>query len=436
VTDKMIETIKTSIRALLSDSISATVDASLPLDELRGVAGFNPIRDERFTSLSSFPAAAKIVTTIPNFTARFGNDNSTRFVLQFLYQYFRRVDAIKLDDATFESLWEDFLFELIQEPDWLYRAVSNLRCFRTERPPLEVVDLGDGVTIRGRSSAELKSLGFDDPIWDQVAEDLRTGFGQSSHVLVIEHRVPKNPENLILMDSYQLEIKAFRALQALRLSGPGSVSIGFLWPIRAARFNVGFGGLQRSGFSIPAIGGDSYLWTETIAQTYPVVYGALSQLERNQYRNAPVTLDVALRAFGGTYDRYPLYRDSQLVDAITALEALVGISTELRFRIAFRVAGLLAESHAERIALLQSMKEFYDTRSAVVHGGRLNAKQRGHLEHFEELREIVRRLLRSFVVFSVNASHSYSKSFFDEKLDITLADTGEREKLRSALGLA
>jgi hypothetical protein len=73
--------------------------------------------------------------------------------------------------------------------------------------------------------------------------------------------------------------------------------------------------------------------------------------------------------------------DSQLVDAITSLEALVGISAELRFRIAFRVAGLLAESHAERAALLQSMKDFYDTRSAVVHGGRLNAKQRGHLEH-------------------------------------------------------
>ena len=238
------------------------------------------------------------------------------------------------------------------------------------------------------------------------------------------------------MDSYQLELKAFRAVQALRLSGPGSVSIGFLWPIRAARFNVGFSGLHRSGFSIPAIGGDHYLWTEGIAQTYSVVYSALSQLEHNQYRNAPVTLDVALRAFGGTYDRYPLYPDSQLVDAITALEALVGISTELRFRIAFRVAGLLAESHAERVALLQAMKEFYDTRSAVVHGGRLNAKQRRHLEHFEELREIVRRVLRSFVVFSVNVAHGYSKSFFDEKLDITLADTVERERLRTALGLA
>jgi hypothetical protein len=432
----VIETINNSFRALLRESISAAAAASLPLNEVRGVAFFNVERDERFTSLSSFPTAVQIVTRIPNFDARFGNDNSTRLVLQFLYQYFHRIDAIKFDGETFETLWQDFLFELIEEPDWLYRAVSNLRLFHTERSPLEIIDLGDGVTIRGRSSAELKSLGFDEPIWDQIAEDWRTGFGQGSRVLVVEHRVPKNPENLILMDSYQLEVKAFRALQALRLSGPGSVSIGFLWPIRAARFNVGLSGLHRSGFSIPATGGDRYLWTEGIAQIYPVIYSALSQLERNQYRNAPVTLDVALRAFGGTYDRYPLYRDSQLVDAVTALEALVGISTELRFRIAFRVAGLLAGNHAERVPLLQAMKEFYDTRSAVVHGGRLNAKQRGYLERFEELREIVRRLLRAFVLFSVNLPRGYSKSFFDEKLDITLADTVEREKLRSALGLA
>ena len=127
-----------------------------------------PPRDERFTLLSSFPAVVQMVTTIPNFAARFGNDNSTRLVLQFLYQYFRGIDAIKLDDATFETLWQNFWLELIEEPDWLYRTVSNLRCFHTERPPPEVIDLGDGVTIRGLSSAELKSLGFGEPIWDHI----------------------------------------------------------------------------------------------------------------------------------------------------------------------------------------------------------------------------------------------------------------------------
>jgi len=140
----------------------------LPLDELCGAAGFNPTRDERFTLLSSFPAVVQMVTTIPNFAARFGNDNSTRLVLQFLYKYFRGIDAIKLDDATFETLWQNFWLELIEEPDWLYRTVSNLRCFHTERPPPEVIDLGDGVTIRGLSSAELKSLGFGEPIWDHI----------------------------------------------------------------------------------------------------------------------------------------------------------------------------------------------------------------------------------------------------------------------------
>jgi hypothetical protein len=90
------------------------VDASLPLDEIRGVALFNPIRDERFTALSSFPATVEMVTTLPNFAARLGNDNSTRVVLQFLYQYFRRVETIKFDEAEFEALWEDFLFELIE----------------------------------------------------------------------------------------------------------------------------------------------------------------------------------------------------------------------------------------------------------------------------------------------------------------------------------
>ena len=156
MTGETIETIKNSLRALLSDAISASAKGSLAVNDLRGVALFNPIRDERFTSLGSFPAAVQIVTMFPNFAARFGNDNNTRLVLQFLYQYFHRIDAIKFDDTTFETLWQDFLFELIEEPDWLYRTVSNLRWFHTERSPDEVIDLGDGVTIRGRNSAEPK----------------------------------------------------------------------------------------------------------------------------------------------------------------------------------------------------------------------------------------------------------------------------------------
>ena len=54
----------------------------------------------------------------------------------------------------------------------------------------------------------------------------------------------------------------------------------------------------------------------------------------------------------------------------------------------------------------------------------------------DDLHGIVRRLHRSFVIFAVNPSHAYTKAFFDERLDITHADTAEREKPRTAFGFS
>jgi hypothetical protein len=118
---------------------------------------------------------------------------------------------------------------------------------------------------RGRSSADLKALGFDDLIWQRITEDWRASFAPSSYVLVSEHKTPKNAENLIAMDSYSPLTKAFRALHALRLCGTGSIGIGPMWMARPADFNVGLSGLSQSGFSIPAMG-SSYHWTDDIAK--------------------------------------------------------------------------------------------------------------------------------------------------------------------------
>jgi hypothetical protein len=80
------------------------------------------------------------------------------------------------------------------------------------------------------------------------------------------------------------------------------------------------------------------------------------------------------------------------------------------------------------------MKGFYDTRSRIVHGGDLKRKHIQHLEMFEELLSIVRHLLRAFVRFGVCRVEGYSESYFNEKLDAALVHTGERERLRAALG--
>jgi hypothetical protein len=223
-----------------------------------------------------------------------------------------------------------------------------------------------------------------------------------------------------------------RAIQALRLiiTGPGWVSIGPMWMTRAARFNVGIGGLGQSGFAMPTMASE-FVWTESLKDQYSTIYGQLVQLEKEGYTRAPGNLDIALRVF----DRFPSGQDSQLLDAITTLEALFGTDSELSFRLAFRVAALLAANDTERGEMLDLMKGFYDTRSKIVHGGKLRPKNRDDLGKIEELRSLVRQLLRSFMAFAVDPPAAYSKAFFRERLDTALVDATEREKLRTALGL-
>jgi hypothetical protein len=423
------DTAKNLAHTLLTEASAMAVDQQLPINQLRGVAFFDMQKDARFTNLASFATTASALLTIPNFETRYGAAEANRILLQIIYGYFDRANSVQVSDDIFAGLWQDFSKEL-KETHWVYRGVSNLRLFDKEGEPLEVLDLGDGITIRGRSRADLTSLGFDDHVWDRITEDWSTPFGSSSYVLVAEQRALKEPGNLIYMDSYSLVTKALRAVQVLRLSGPGSVSIGPMWMTRATRFNVGVGGLTQSGFSM-ITRGTRFVWTDNLKDQYSTVYGQLVQLEKQGYGRAPGNLDVALRVF----DRLPVAQDAQLLDAITTLEALFGIDSELSFRLAFRVAGLVAGNEAQRGELFDSMRQFYDTRSRIVHGGNLRSKHREDLGKIEELRSLVRQLLRSFIAFAVNPPSGYSKRFFEERLDTALLNAVEREKLRTVLGL-
>jgi hypothetical protein len=53
----------------------------------------------------------------------------------------------------------------------------------------------------------------------------------------------------------------------------------------------------------------------------------------------------------------------------------------------------------------------------------------------DELRSLVRRLLKAFVAFAANPPQTYNKGFFNEHFDVALLEATEREKLRTALGL-
>ena len=271
-------------------------------------------------------------------------------------------------------------------------------------------------------------------IWDRITEDWR-GFSASSFVLIAECPIPKKPDNLILTDTYQPGVKAMRAILALRLCGEGSVGIGPMWGIRSARFNVGIGGISETGASIPTRG-TFFKWTPMISATYSAMYDGLKHLEAEEFKASPGNLSVALRAFSSTYDRWPTLPDSQLLDCVTALEGLLGAENEIAFKLSFRIASILAGTNEERGNLLKILKDFYDTRSKVIHGATLRAKHQALLQRVDELRNIVKRLLVAFIRLGNKNSAEYGKSFWQEKLDGTLVNTVQRDKLRVALGLS
>ena len=240
-------TVRDELQSLIQETASMAVDKGIPLDKLQGTAFSDTSRDAPITALGPFGKATQAITSIPDFVVRFGAQQVTRTLLQFVYQYFAHVESIQYEEAAFEALLADFMAE-IQEPRWVTQGLANVRNFASNNLHL---NLGDGIAIRGRNFADLASLGFGRPILDRLSEDW-SGFGASSFVLVAEHSVPKEPDNILTLDA-GVWTKAIRAISALRLLDAGSVSIGPMWVVRKARFNFGIGGIHQYGVSIPGV---------------------------------------------------------------------------------------------------------------------------------------------------------------------------------------
>ncbi len=399
------------------------------IESLRGVAYFDLGKDEIFTALPEFGAARTAVASLPLVQERYGGAQAHRVTLQFVYEWLNRLSAPSFDETAFGGLWEDFCAE-VEDPEWVYIAVANVRWVQAEET---LFDFGDGVSIRARTSTALAELGFTEFDLHGLFEDV-SGPGASSYVMVVETRAPKTPENLILGNLGTEWTKALRVLGALRLLASGDISIGRMWLGRRARFNVGFGGSQMSGFSIPAMGG-MYRLTRVVASKVPFLYDNLRHLEAHGYRGAPGNLDLALRSFMSTYDRWPPGGDSRVLDSITAVEAVLGSGIEIAFKLSFRMAGILGANDAERVAIFEDMKAYYDLRSRLVHGGALKQKHHDLLGDTERLRHLVRQLLNGLIHLAINPQEAYGKRFFEERLDSALQQESTRTALRAALGL-
>lgn len=124
----------------------------------------------------------------------------------------------------------------------------------------------------------------------------------------------------------------------------GDVSIGPMGVIRGARFNFGIGDLHQVGFSISAPRYLIRLVRESGGLVSPKSTANSRNLSGGGLWPVPWQSRNSLAGIHGTYDRWPLLQDSKLLDLITAFEALLGTESEIAFKLAFRIAALLADS--------------------------------------------------------------------------------------------
>lgn len=424
--------VRDSLRALAEQAVLRVAESQVPLGYFGGAKALqDPRRDDVFTGLPVFEAAAEALGAVPMVPERYGGEHEWgRLALQFIYGFLGGLSEPTFDAGVFEDTWDAFWGEL-SEPEWTWVAVANLRLFRSEA---DLIDLGDDVTVRRRSSEELAGMGWTPWHWEQLVRDWEEGFGFSSHVVHAEHRMPKTPENFV-SNEIVTQAKASRALLALRLLKGGDVGMGRMWFLRQEASDLGLLGHHSTAFGEYSPAGVYYELEESELAPLRGLYDDLRRYE-DARADAPVSVDLALASFAGSYDRRASFRaETRLVDNVTALEALMGTSTEISFRLAFRVAQVLGDDDEGRVAVFKQMRDYYDTRSRAVHGGTLKQKHHERLQDYETLRGMVRRLLVGFIRLTVNPGHPYTRAFFDKELDEALLHAERRAELRAAMGL-
>jgi hypothetical protein len=414
------------------EAVASTADVA----SFGGVALRNQARDAIFEPLPSYEAAKDAICAVQLVAERYGSRDEAgdRLTLQFIYQLFPRTSTLGLGEDM-RRLWRRFLAEL-SVPVWVYRGVANLRNFAVERDVPDPIRLKEGVTIRGRAFEALGSMGFNKFTLDALSDDWSEATGSSSYVICVERTLTKAPENLVLSDTTAITA-AQHAITCLHLASRGDVMMGPMWFTRSSRFDVGLGsGRLRGGWTVPTLGRSQYRLTRAIARAVRSLQPDVRYLADNGYERGPGNLDVALQFFLSSYDRFPARGDSQLVDIITAAEAVLGSGIANTFKLAFRVAGMLGRTDAERVQVFDDMRRFYAIRNSIVHGDRLSDAQLQMLGRVDDAREYIRRLLVAFVRLAVSSSPTrYTKQFFKESLDAELQDEQARRRMLRDLGL-
>lgn len=420
--------LREALRAFTMEGLAAMASSEFGTEGYQTtIAYYDTAKDEVLQRLSSYESAVAALAAHPAIPVLYGAEEAPRLALQFAYTAVGHARATS-PEGPFESTWREFEQEL-QTPHWSFVAVANVQNFQCAEPRIE---LAEGIVFRHRSFNELRSfLRWGDAELNFLREDFRHA-PPSSYVLTLERHVPKSPETFLLEDDGTAFLLAGRILLALRLFAPGDIRVGRIFLARPSAFNVGLGGISSLGFSFWHLG-PAYNLSSADVPSVRRIYQELVAFDSGAIRTAP-NLSLAIRSFSSIYDRFQHQTEDRVIDAITALEALWRLDSELAFRLAFRTSSLLATSEDERLGLFRTLREYYIVRSRIVHGNTLSQEQAMLVRDDEPLRSIVRRSILAFIHLAMNPG-SWTVPRVYQEADTALLHAAIRREMQIAMGI-
>lgn len=386
---------------------------------------FDTQYDARFTGAESYRSALEELSAQGSLSRQYGNDIEPRLLLWLLYDILPRALMLDSDalELAFDEAWTAFKHEL-NTPYWTFICVTNLGGIVPDSAS-SGFELAAGVHVATRSQGLIDKLGSSAGLFQQ---DWQEG-SPSELVLLAESQVEKSPDNVLLETDPHLAERIGRAVLAMRLAARGSVRHGAVFSRRLTRFfRSGLAtrqGVTSRGFAT----GLDLLWNEQARRDSLLIYRELEETN-SKFKNGWGSISVAIRSYQSALNRGAFEFTDRILDATTAIEALLGDRTETVFKIRMRISLLLGESDDDVAALFLLVGQFYDLRSTLVHGDTLKEKHQKLGTSTDRWLEIARLAIRAFIGIA-KADRFPKASEMREQIDALLIHAGQRSRLRS-----
>lgn len=260
-----------------------------------------------------------------------------------------------LDEANLRPVLKEFVDAVVEGKE-IVRSRDAIYPFVLPGGPLE---LENGVSIRPITKEELWEFGdIDPPNQPKPFEQMPT---EKWNIVDIEIQRQRRWRSRVPDAIFEA------VLAALVIASPGTIQVA---PLRWS-LDYGIRDWSRSGgFPIRRLGrwGGAYavdtLQVSRIQSSWPRIREIMES--QDHYLRLPAKRLVD----GGDRER----PDDAILDYAIGLEVLLteGTRDELKYRFALRGANILTWSGGNKRQCFDELQQFYDTRSSIVHGSRVN----------------------------------------------------------------